>query len=76
MFTKNLQFRNLPYKAVPVWQGLHNTTMAMHKEVCCCVNKIQQCCLMFLYNNVLSVAKFSPLNEPLIQRLTMLVVIL
>ena len=35
------------------WQGLYNATT--HKEFCSCVNNFQQCCLLFLYNNILSV---------------------
>ena len=47
MFSKNLQSHNLMYKAVSV--------AATGKEFCSCVNKVQQCCLLFLYNNILSV---------------------
>ena len=56
MFSKNLQFRNLLYKAVPVWGGMYNTTMVTHKEFCSFVNNVQQCYLLFLCNNILSVA--------------------
>ena len=55
------------------WQGLCSATP--HREFCNCVNNIYQYCLLFLYNNVLTLLNyiFLPLDKPLIQRLAMLV---